>query len=471
MNVVIYLRQSQDRTGEELGILRQRDDARKLAELRGWTVIAELVDNDLSASGKRTRPGFEAVLTAIETGQAGAVIAWDMSRLSRNRRDTLRLLDLGERHNTHLAFCRGSDMDLSTPAGRLSADILAGVARHEIDQKSDRQKRAIAQAAAAGRRVGGRRPFGYQADGIAIHPVEAAALKGAYQAVLAGVSMGRAARDLNKAGHHTPQPTRAGKPSPWTAQSLGLAMRNPRYAGLRAVKQRPEHGRGRWDIIGPAVWPAIVDEETWRAVDALLGSPQRRRPSRDGIGLLTGIGECGVCADGTTVHRGASPRGGAKTYRCRGSMGHFSRRAEPIDDYVGEVIVARLNQPDAREVLMQGTRPDVAALRAELNALTARLAELAELHADGTVTAAQLRAGTQRARARIHALEDELMDAGRANVLGPILNGGDVAATWKGMDVDRRRAIIATLVRVVVYPAGQGRRDFNPATVHIEWRE
>ena len=56
----------------------------------------------------------------------------------------------------HIALVRGSDIDMSTPAGRLSADILASVARHEIEQKADRQRRAVEQAVEP--RPSGRRP-------------------------------------------------------------------------------------------------------------------------------------------------------------------------------------------------------------------------------------------------------------------------------------------------------------------------
>jgi site-specific DNA recombinase len=59
------------------------------------------------------------VLTAIENGDVGAVISWDMTRLTRNRRDTVRVIETGKRHETVLAFVKGSDLDLShSDAGR-----------------------------------------------------------------------------------------------------------------------------------------------------------------------------------------------------------------------------------------------------------------------------------------------------------------------------------------------------------------
>ena len=58
----LYLRQSLDLTGEGLAVDRQREDDRKLAARRGWQITAERVDNDISAAGKKRRPGFEQLL-------------------------------------------------------------------------------------------------------------------------------------------------------------------------------------------------------------------------------------------------------------------------------------------------------------------------------------------------------------------------------------------------------------------------
>jgi DNA invertase Pin-like site-specific DNA recombinase len=271
----IYLRQSFDKTGEELAVDRQRDDALKLAERRDWNVVRVEIDNDISAAGKRHRPGFEAILTAIQRKEVGAVISWDMTRLTRNRRDTVRVIEAGERAGVVLAFVRGSDLDLSTPSGRMLADILASVARQEIEQKSDRQKRANMQAAEQGRRTGGRRPFGYETDGTTIRDLEAMAVRQAFDDVLAGVSLAQIARDWNAAGLRTPQKTRTGEPSKWIPTTVRGVLQNPRYAGLRSYTSAPEHGRRKVESVYPAQWPAIVSEETWRATTALLADPDR----------------------------------------------------------------------------------------------------------------------------------------------------------------------------------------------------
>lgn len=478
METVVYLRISKDSTGEELGVARQREDILKLAKQRGWDIVAEHTDNDISASGKRHRPGFEAVLETVKQGRARCIVAWDMTRLTRNARDRLRLLEVGKQYGAHVAFVRGSDLDLGTPAGRLTADILGSVAQHEIEQKGDRQRRAYRQAAEQGRRVGGRRAFGYELDGMTVRQREARAVRDGYDAVLSGVPLGRIAADWNERGLHTPQPRRDGSPSPWTAQTVRPVLLNPRYAGLRSHvtdeirEKHPDPRAARIaGIVGPAKWKGLVSEETWRAVVDRLTDPSRAKPGRSPRGLLTGVARCGIC--GATLHRGGGTklagRDSYPMYRCSGSTGHVGRQALPVDDYVGRVVVARLSQPDAASLLVDSKRPDTKALRTQAQALRSRLDGLARLYAEGLLTEAGVRRESESLRSRLAEVEAQQVDAGRADVLGPMLKG-NAAEAWEALDNDRRRLIIDTLMTVTVLPPGRGTRTFRPETVVIEWK-
>lgn len=474
MDAILYLRQSIDRTGDELGVTRQREDARKLAEARGLTIVAEHSDNDVSAAGKRTRPGFNAVLADLDTGKAKCVIAWDWTRLARNGRDTLRLIELGQKQGISVMLCRGTgDMDLSTPNGRMIASILASVAQQEIEQKSDRQRRATLQAAEQGRRVGGRRPFGYESDGVTIRETEARAIRAAYDDLLAGVPVSRIAADWNAQGLTSPQARRDGQPSTWLAQTVRPLLLNPRYAGLRSHMTEAlleAHGRDPRKarvagIVGPAVWPGLVTEETWRAAVALLSDPSRStNPQRAGRGLLTGVARC-QC--GAHVHRGTAAAGRA-TYRCKGPCG-WSRAVGPVNDYVSAVVIERLERPDAARLLLADHRPDAAKLRTQALAISARIDELAGLYAEGILDAAGVRRESAKLRAQRAEIERQQADAGRVNVLGALVGAQHVRAAWKALDTDRQRAVIDVLMIVTVLPPGRGSHTFRPETVVIDW--
>lgn len=76
---------------------------------------------------------------------------------------------------------------------------------------------------------------------------------------------------------------------------------------------------------------------------------------------------------------------GARTYRCRASKGHMSRAAEPADAYVAALVVERLSRPDARELLLDDTAPDLDDHRERIAALRVRLDDLASALADGVL--------------------------------------------------------------------------------------
>ena len=63
MRVAIYLRQSQDRAGDELGIDRQREACQQLITARRWATAAEFIDNDASATSRKPRPQYDAMMS------------------------------------------------------------------------------------------------------------------------------------------------------------------------------------------------------------------------------------------------------------------------------------------------------------------------------------------------------------------------------------------------------------------------
>jgi DNA invertase Pin-like site-specific DNA recombinase len=454
-SALIYLRISQDRAGQQAGVERQREACLQRCNERGWPVFAVEQDNDISAAGKRKRPGFEAMLKAIGAGTVAHVVAWDLSRLQRNRRDELRLYEACKATGTSLSLINGPDLDFSSATGRLVADQLGSIARYEIELKSDRQAAAQAQAARKGKRSGGRRPFGYEQDGVTVREDEAAAIREGYRALLAGESLGAIGRAWDAAGLKPEQS------SEWIRSSVRLVLMNPRNAGKRAYKG---------EIVADAEWPAIVDPATYEAAKAVLRNPERRTRPTSARRLLSGVAVCGVC--GATVHAGGSPRPGFANYRCSGALGHFARLAKPVEDYVVEHVIGRLSMPDARELMLRdGNHPDVSALRAEQNGIRERLAELVTAFTDGPVTAEQLRIGTERLRARDAEIDAQLADAGRVDILGDLVDAEDIRAVWDRLSDARKRRVVDILMKVTIYPPGRGVRTFRPETVGIEWKE
>lgn len=435
MRAGIYVRQSVDNSE---GIDRQIARTKALVKLRKWKLVETFQDNDTSASKRRGEGTDWARMLASDIE---VVVAVDLDRLLRDVRDLGTLIDSGKKVVTV-----DGEIDLSTADGEFRATMLAGIARFEVRRKSERQRRANDTRARAGKWVGGRRPFGFDDDGVTVRPDEAAAIRDGFRDFIAGSNLSDIAREWTARGFTT------GQGGVWERTAVRAVLTNPRYVGKV---------RYLGEIVADAEWEALIDGDTWEAVQQLVnGSRGRATRAR---ALLTGVAVCGICD--AHVHAGGNARKDVRGYRCSASSGHFARMAEPIEDYVDRIVEARLNRPDAAKLAhaADASPEDQAALEA----LRARRDGLGIAFADGDLTREQVRAATERLNAQIAALESRMADAARSRVLADLIGAGD---RYRALPVERRRQVIDTLMRVRILPPGRGTRTFRPESVEIVWR-
>ncbi|MFC5140325.1 recombinase family protein [Actinomycetospora rhizophila] len=459
----IYARISRDRVGAGLGVDRQRDDCRALAEQLGWTVVAEHTDNDLSAYSGKPRPGYRALLDDLRGGRANAVVAWHTDRLHRSPAELEEYVSVCEAGAVPTHTVKAGPLDLTSPSGRLVARQLGAVARYEVEHAIERAKSAKMQAARAGRFRGGRRAFGFEADGMTVRESEAVVVREVADRVLAGESVRSIARSLNDRGITG---TRGGA---WTGAAVRDVVLKPRNAAL------VEH---QGEIVASAQWPAIVPEETWRAVRVVLEDPGRTQV-RDHARrwLLSGLALCGRCGAPVRIGSAGTNKAHAKPYyRCSGPRMHVSRVAEHVDELVGALVVGRLSRDDAVELLAEGAAAgdDPAALYTDANAVRARMDELAEKFAEGAITARQLTTGTESMRSRLEDLDRRIGLAWSGSALDGLAGAQDAAQRWQELPLERRRAVVDALMVVTILPGQAGRKSgghyFDPETVKIEWK-
>jgi hypothetical protein len=392
---------------------------------------------------------------------------WDLDRLHRRPVELEHFMQLADRHRIALATVTG-DVDLSTDNGRLFARIKGAVGMAEVERKSARQKRAATQIAEAGRVWWPGRMFGFDADRdpngkwwtfdkdagranpIRLEPTEAAAVKAAYTAVLNGSSLGRIAKQFNDEGLTTPGGV------PWRGSSVRTLLLAARNAGLRE-----HHGK----IVGKGNWPAIVDEETWRSVVALLNDPKRGgRAPRGRKRLLSGIAICGAC--GHRLGSGITHTSKTLTYVCK-HCAKVSRAAEPIDREVIEHAVQRLSRKDAIE-LTRKEAIDGDDLRMRREGLRAQQAELGEKYGEGELSLAAFTAADRKLTETIAEIDRQLTDTAKSHVFDGLIGAFDVRAAWRDLDLDRQRAVIAALMVVIINPVGKGSRKVTGRDLDIQ---
>ena len=178
---------------------------------------------------------------------------------------------------------------------------------------------------------------------------------------------------------------------------------------------------------------------------------------------------CGVCAG--PVHVGGNK--GYPVYRCATSTGHFSRKAEPIDEYISEVMIKRLSKPDAADLFATpSTGPNKSDLVRQADRIRRKLDGLAALYEDGALTAKGVRQASERLKAQLADVDTKLAELnGIPKVARIVVNAADVRAAWESIEVADRREIIRVLAVIHIHPPGRGAVKFRPETVRIEWRQ
>lgn len=449
-SAAIYARQSLDRSGEALGVSRQLDQCRELIERNGWTLAETYQDNDISATSGKVRPEWKRLLSDLEAGRHDVLVCWHTDRLYRRLRDLVDLVEVAQRRALKIATVKASDLDLSTPSGRMVAGLLGSVAAYEGEQKAARQVAANRQRAQHGVVLWSRRPFGFARDGarVAIVEPEAAEIRKAAERVLEGDTLASIVVDLNGRG----VTTSLGKP--WTVTAVRRVLLNPRTAG-RVVSNGEDFGPMPHGILSPDVADRVA---------AVLRDPARKQvpPSTQVKYLLSGLARCGRDDD---VMFASPMNQGVMVYRCRRC--YLARRLDLVDEVVMGVLVARLTRSDAAGLLDQDV--DTADLRERLQDLRERRDGLAELLADGLLTAAAVRVQATSLAAQIDTLELHLQSASGTSPLDTVVNADDVAAALDRLDIRELRQVIASLMVVRILPAGKGVK-FDPEQVQIEWK-
>lgn len=447
----IYLRLSEDKYGDELGIGRQYDECEPKATANGWRIRHVWADNDLSATTGVARPKFDGLLAS----NPERVLCWHSDRLVRRSDDLERVIAL----NINIHTIHAGQLDLSTPAGRAVAKTVTAWAQYEGEQKAERQRAKHRQRVKSGTPWWPTRPFGFEMDGTHRED-EAQALRETYAAILNGTSLRKATKMLGER-FRTP------KGNEWRASSLRPILVNPRNAGIYSYNG---------EEVGPASWEPIVPEDVFRAVVRILNSPDRRKNwGRGGYNkrenLLTGIAQCSHCGTGVRAGYRRNKAGEVtyKTYQCGGCF-KVTLPAEWCDSVVCREVIKRVEV--WRDMLPQGPQGadiDVAALRAEEVALGERKAELVEDRALGYISREDMRAGIAKADERLAEIADLFNDnAMRGN--GTYFWDTETLWSWTDdgegkVDIEKFTPVVKRVCKSIkVTGPGKGKKDLYYGT-------
>src|SRR5438105_8098169 len=137
-------------TNDQQTLSMQSRAMREYAARRGWTIALQVRE---VGSGAARREAREKLLEAAGRREIDVVLVWRLARWGRSVTDLLALLP--ELEHLGVGFVSLTEaLDLTTPAGRAMAGLLAIFAEFEREILRERTRAGLAQARLNGKRLG-----------------------------------------------------------------------------------------------------------------------------------------------------------------------------------------------------------------------------------------------------------------------------------------------------------------------------
>jgi site-specific DNA recombinase len=254
---------------------------------QGWRLIPERFDDGGQSGGSLERPALQRLLERVKGGQVAVIVLYKIDRLTRSLADFARLAELFDAHSVSFVSVTQA-FNTSTSMGRLMLNVLLSFAQFEREVTGERIRDKIAASKQKGLWMGGLVPLGYDRmdRALVINPAEAETVRTLYGVYLELNCVRALQAEAARRGLCSKRRLGAeGKPSGGNLFSRGHLYRilsNPLYAG-RIQHKGQEH---------PGAHAAIIDPETWAAVQAQLAqnrTGRRARPRATERGLLAGL--------------------------------------------------------------------------------------------------------------------------------------------------------------------------------------
>ncbi|SNR49741.1 Site-specific DNA recombinase [Haloechinothrix alba] len=479
-----YLRVSVDASGRERSQDEQHAENVSVADRHGWKLGKPYWDTgSASRYATKAREGYDLLIKDLGAGKfaADVLIIWESSRGSRKVSEWVELIELCEKHGVQIhVTTHGRTYDPGNARDRRSLLEDSVDSEYESSKLSSRLRRSAASGAREGM-PHGRCPYGYRRRYddrtrklIAQEPYEpeAQVVRELFHRLIKGHSLRAIAADFAERGIAK----RSG--GPFSAAHLRTIALSPLYAGLRQHAPGTHSGNTRTQLdatLYPATWPGLVSEADYYKVRRLLTDPARvtTRPGR-GKHLLSMIARCGPCGG----HLGArnDKRYGWQYHCLRG--GCVRVNYAELNDYAEQVMLAYLARDDIHEALSAGDGQDdgqLAAIDDEIAGLRARLDELADAVAQGTVSVTLASRSEPQIEAQLRDAERRKQELATPSVLRDLVTpGADVARRWKTAEMSTKREVARLLLTPEVLGELRATRSptrghHHPITQRVEW--
>jgi DNA invertase Pin-like site-specific DNA recombinase len=409
--------------------------------------LVEIADDGYSGTNFE-RPGIRSLLEKARLGEVACIMVKDFSRFGRN------YIDVGDYAEQIFPFLRvrfvsvcdayDSERDGSA-AGNMDFAFKNLLNDYYSKDLSRKCKAGIASMHKAGKYHSGITPYGYMKPKGDIHrivPDEAAAVtvRRIFAETLAGRRPSDIAKALNAGGVPTPAKYKAvtGAPkrgfrtdSVWTSYTVGRILRDIRYTGLlvqgmhRTAVVGSKTGRrvpeSEW-VVSPVRHEAIVSEEDFAAVRALLCAGKNRTFPKGDRHMLAGKVICAGCGHSMLLHGGKKPSAAFYcTYKAYTGLGRCAAGVKASEIEAAVIRAAsRLERLECSPGNPEAARKDSGAascgtrnIVGKINALQKKKILLYTEYADGSMEKDEYLFRRDAVDADIAALQTEYAKAGK----------------------------------------------------------
>ena len=482
MRAVGYIRVSDTSQIEGYSLDAQKRLFEEYCESRGWTLVSIYREEGVSANTDAIskRPEFKRLLDDIQTGIADIVVVHTLDRWSRNLQVMLESLGILAQHNVGFVSI-SENVDYKTPHGRLTTQMLGGIAEFFSGQLSVHTKKGIHERARQGRHLGSL-PFGYQScwthgngekilhcqpehtGGVHVHPKEGPVVSKLFRDYATGsTTLSTQAASLNDEGFRTRNtkklPNAEGKlvaePRLFTNASVRGILHNPFYTGI------VRHG----EQLYPGQHEALISEELFETVQAATrknsGRSNTLRTDPDREYLLKGLIHCSYCKmpmwaqtykNGNRYYR--EQHGSRGAGNCVNKSGSIP--CEIADEQISLIMNAIVLPDSWMDRLLAKIQlvDKVKRVNKERGKAETRLKRLREVYLDGDMGQEEYRRRKKKSEAKLSDLVvpgvDAMEEAGRLLESLPSL--------WAKANLTERRKILMTMIDAVYVDSKEEKR-------------
>ena len=374
---VAYARYSSDNQRDE-SIEGQIRAIREYCQNNNMQLVKIYTDEARSATTD-DRPGFLQMIQDSSLGLFDVVVVHKLDRFSRDRYDSAFYKRQLKRNDVRLISVLENLDD--SPESIILESVLEGMAEYYSRNLAREVMKGMKETALKCKHTGGKPPLGYDVAEdrtYVINEHEARAVKMIFEMYASGKGYSDILHTLNNEGYRTQTGRAFGK------NSIHDILKNEKYRGIyifnrseQKINGKRNHRKNKKeeDIIKiEGGMPRIIDDETWKLVQAKMSNNKKGAYSAKEIYLLSGLIYCSKCGGAMTGTRRRAGRNKDLyiSYECSTRKRTKGCNMKAVNrDYVENIVIEHLEKnifsPDALNKLVIKISQYAAAQNKEIN--------------------------------------------------------------------------------------------------------